>query len=31
VLMQSRLAGTKLLSPPYGGVTDAVMKLFTTI
>ena len=31
VLLQSRLAGTKLLNPPYGGVTDAVMKLFTTI
>ncbi len=28
VLHQSRFAGTKVLNPPYGGMGDAVMKLF---
>lgn len=28
VLMQSRLAGTKMLNPPYGGLADGVFRLF---
>jgi coniferyl-aldehyde dehydrogenase len=28
VLLQSRLAGTKMLNPPYGGVADGVFRLF---
>jgi coniferyl-aldehyde dehydrogenase len=28
VLLQSRLAGTKMLNPPYGGLADGVFRLF---